>query len=206
MKKNRLIILASLALVSALIFAGCGQGTAGTDAQSKGQQNQDEGRAQTQGSASAANEENAIYGNVTAIDGSTITLQLGALNQNEPAGGQDGTPPSGAGQGGGQDAGQPSKMPSGLPSGAQASALPSNGQRPSMLTLTDETRIITIPDESIVTVAGRDNQDTGLGAIQVGSTLKVVYAQDGAAIQSVVVMNAGGFTGKESGGSAPSAS
>ncbi len=219
MKNNRWIVFTVLALISALSLAGCGQETASTDVQASMQQTTDASQAQTQDSATATAEENAIYGEVTAVDGSTITLQIGTLNQGRL--GEDGAPPSGAGQDndGAQPSGMPSDMPSGeqpsgmpsdIPSGEQPSGMPSNmpsgGQRPSMLTLTDETKTITIPDESIVTVTGQDSQETGLAAIKVGSTLEVVYAQDGETIASVVVMNGGGFSGGSGGGSTPAAS
>lgn len=209
MKKYRLIISALLVLFTAVLLAGCGQGTAAADTQ------QTQGGSQAQATAPAS-EENTIYGNVTAIDGSSITLELGTLNQEAMPGGQDGAPPAGA-QGSGQAGEAPSGMPSDLPSGGQPSGMPSgeqppetpsDGARPSMLTLTGETKTITISDESIITVTGQDSQKTGLAAVREGSTLKVVFAQDGQTIQSVVVLNGGGgFPGGADGKeNAPSAS
>jgi|GEM_PF-468179 len=204
MKKNRLIIIALLSVFTALMLAGCQTQASGEDSQSSEQQTAEASQAQPQSSASAVQEDNAVYGTVTAIDGNTVTLELGTLNENAQLNGQDGP-----GQGGGQNgkpsgsapSDMPSDMPSGdmpsdMPSGEMPSDMPSDGERPSMLTSTGETITITIPDESIITVTGVEGQETGLAAIQEGSTLKIVYAQDGETIQSVVVLNGGdGFSG-----------
>jgi hypothetical protein len=204
MKKYRLIIFALLAVLAVVTLTGCGQGAASADMQSSVQQTQGETQAQAQ-SGAAAEDKDAIYGNVTAIDGNNITLELGTVNQGALPDGQDGAPPSGAGQGNGQDGGQPSGMPSDMPSGEQPSGMPSDmpsgGERPSMLSLTGETKTITVSDESVIATTGSDSQKTGLAAIQVGSTVKVVYAQDGETIQSITVMNGGeGFPGSAGGG------
>ncbi len=88
----------------------------------------------------------SVYGKVTAVDGSKVTLSLGALNQ-------------GAGGGPGNASGQKNNPPA---KNGSASESANSGTAPSrqqggrqgnfeMLTLTGETKTITISDESILT-------------------------------------------------------
>ena len=207
MKKIRFILM--IVLAAAFVFTAC-----------SAQTSDENSAAQSAASGDASNDANAIYGNVTAIDGSTITLALGTLNQDAvPDGdGQPGAQPSGDGQ---NDDGPP-PMPSGQPSG-----IPSGGEQPSMLTLTGETIAITVTDENVINTpefnanqpdsqesrqsSQPSAQKTGLAAIQAGSVLKIVYASDNETIQSITVMNGfgGGFPGGSNRGnanSAPSAS
>lgn len=88
----------------------------------------------------------SVYGKVTAVDGSKVTLSLGTLNQ-------------GAGGGPGNVSGQKNNPPA---KNGSASESANSGTAPSrqregrqgnfeMLTLTGETKTITISDESILT-------------------------------------------------------
>ena len=204
MKKSRITI--SIVLIAAFLLTAC-----------SAQTSDENSAAQSAASGDASNDANAIYGNVTAIDGSTITLALGTLNQDAvPDGdGQPGVQPSGDRQNGG---GQLADMPSGQPAG-----MPSGGGQPSMLTLTGETIAITVTDENVITTpefnanqpdsqvsrqtSQPSAQKTGLAAIQTGSMLKIVYASDNETIQSITVINGlgGGFPGGSNRGNADSA-
>ncbi len=212
MRKKRLIVFLLVAVFASLLLAGC-QAEETTESQETSQeQTQAESQdVQTEASAATTETENAIYGNVTAIDGTSITLELGTLNEDmQTRGGQDGgegQPPSGEGQDGEEPAEMPSDMPSpedqpsDMPSGEQPSDLPSDGETPSMLTLTGETITITVDDESIIASFSDEDGETGLSAIEVGSTLKVVYADDGETVESITVMGGGmnGFSGDKPG-------
>lgn len=223
MKKGRVTLLIVFIFIAAFLAAACSAQPANENSQpessdesSPAQSASESSPAQSAGSGETSNDENTIYGNVTAIEGSSITLALGTLNQDSVPGGneQRGAQPSGDGQNGGGQApsGMPSGQPSDMPSG-QPSGMPSGGEQPSMLTLTGETITIAISDESLITTPGFNantsrqdsqqsseptDQKTGLAAIQTGSVLQVVYASDNETIQSITVMN--GFRGGQNGG------
>ena len=201
MRKKRLIVFLLVAVFASLLLAGC-QAEEATESQDTSQEEtQAESQdVQTEASAATTETENAIYGNVAAIDGTSFTLELGTLNEDMQArGGQDGQgqPPSGEGQ----DGEEPAGMLSDMPSGEQPSDLPSDGETPSMLTLTGKSITITVDDESIIASFSDEDGDTGLSAIEVGSTLKVVYADDGETVESITVMGGGmnGFSGGKPG-------
>lgn len=209
MKNKRILIIVSI-LIAAVLLASCGQAPtedANTSAQSANPSQTPTDHASTPESAnpsgSGAADQNAVYGNVTAISGDTITIAVGTLNQQaRPSGSapaQQGTD--------GQNNGTP---PSGNPSG-----MPSGGERPSMLTLTGETKNITVSDPSVISKqsfgSGPNSQQSGSSAqpsiatqqasltdIQVGSTLKITYASDNTTIQSIEIM--GGFNRGNQGG------
>jgi predicted small secreted protein len=195
MRKRRLKLLIVFVVAAAFLLSAC----TSQSADNALRQSADETAQPAADANGQSDDANTIYGSVTAINGSSITLELGTFNQDAF--------PNGGGQRGGQ---APSDMPS-----VQPSDMPS-GQRPSMLTLTGETTTITVTDESVITTPqfGRNetggqngrqevqpsDMQTGLAAIQEGSVLKVVYASDSKTIQSITVMN--GFSGGPGGESA----
>ncbi len=207
MRKRRLKLLIVFVVAAAFFLSACTSQSADNALRQSADETAQPAADETAQPAADANgqsdDANTIYGSVTAINGSSITLELGTFNQDAF--------PNGGGQRGGQGDGQaPSDMPS-----VQPSDMPS-GQRPSMLTLTGETTTITVTDESVITTPqfGRNetggqngrqevqpsDMQTGLAAIQEGSVLKVVYASDNKTIQSITVMN--GFSGGPGGESA----
>lgn len=138
-----------------------------------------------------------IYGQVTAIDGQNITIEVGTLNEN--GGGPKGSTPNGEAPSG--------EVPSGeAPSGEKStddSKDESSGEVPekpegednnstsedvdkkekpsgdfSMLTLTGEEKTITITDESIISSRTTEGTESGLASIEVGSTLMLTYVED----------------------------
>ena len=238
MKKNTKTVLIVTILIASLMLTACGQTQSPSDASfagtnaATGADAAASGQAQSSGEQASASDENAIYGEVTAINGSEITISVGTLNQQaRPSGDQQGTMPSGEG-GNKEQMGQnpPDSNASGQPSGGQ----PGDGQMPqgsgengaqpsgnqegrSMLTLTGETKTITVTDESVITTPSFNREQngqesasasaeasasakTGLAAIQTGSTIKIVYDSDNTTIKSITVMNGFGGRGNGPGG------
>ncbi len=184
-------------------------------------------------SASAAGE-TTIYGQVTAIDGSSITLALATVSQNAPSGEMpsgempsgdmpampsDGSIPSeGAQPSGSQDTDavssatqntegeQPSGEVPSMPSGGQG------GQRGGV-ELTGEEQTITISDNTAITIQSRDGSTEGaLSDIEVGDILSVTMS--GNSVTAITIMQlgggmaggqpGGGMGGPDSSGAAPS--
>lgn len=143
---------------------------------------------------------NSFYGKVTAVQGATITLAVGTMKQGNGRGGPEGAKPSGAASGVSSAGSRPER--------SQNSA----GFNP--LTLTGETKTITISDASVLSKQqmgmkrGRQEASSGaasssqgqleasasLSEIQKGTILKVTYRSDGKTLASVVMM--GGAQGK----------
>lgn len=136
-------------------------------------------------SQQSADNQTTVYGKVTAVDGSKITLALGTLNRGEGGGRQE----SGKGQSGASGSEQKGDPPSkdNTASGGDSSEGKNQRQPGSggeggfeMLTLTGETKTITISDESILTRQsmrgnrqtpdGKTEQGTGSTASSAGDT------------------------------------
>ncbi len=136
-------------------------------------------------SQQSADNQTTVYGKVTAVDGSKITLALGTLNRGEGGGRQE----SGKGQGDASGSEQKGNPPSkddtasgGNNSEGKNQKQPGSGGEGGfeMLTLTGETKSITISDESILTRQsmrgnrqtpdGKTEQGTGSTASSAGDT------------------------------------
>lgn len=148
MKSNKLFRVAAGLLIAAniLAFTACSQQNASAATNTANAPN----------AANAQNGQNTIYGKVTAVDGTKITLALGTLNQR--GGGQQGNSsennpgsrPNGAG--GGQQtsgAGRPQQG-----TGSRQGGAANGWQGSDLLTMTGETKTITITDPSIITRFG----------------------------------------------------
>ncbi len=109
-----------------------------------------------------------IYGEVTAISNNEITLSLGTLN----------TLPR-------QDKNNEDSETTNAVSGAtdKVKSVYTNS-----LTLSGEKKTITITDESIITLQKSDSSITGLDAIEVGNTLKIVYTHDSVNNETLTVI------------------
>ena len=171
----------------------------------------------TQAAASGAGSknENAVYGKVTAVDGSTITLAVGTLNTEDSKGERTGGVSGSSGTGEGPDKGQPrggnGSRPEDAASGINNASHPNAGDGfGSMLTLTGETKTITISDESILSkqqmkggrgpkgtssgeskesqTASEQTVSASLSDIQEGTTLRVTYQSDGKTLASVDIL------------------
>lgn len=170
MKKITILSILSICALSACLLCACDSKTEDTPAQTQDKQ-----------TAATLTEGNSLYGKVTAIDGNKITLALGEMPempQGAPGGQKtddnaatDGqkTPPVNREQNSnttdGSDNSNPDTQP---PSGI--SDTDAKGQR-KMLTLSGETKEITISDESIIF-------NGTLADISVDSVLKLTYEGD----------------------------
>jgi hypothetical protein len=176
-------------------------------------------------SASAAGE-TTIYGQVTAIDGSSITLALATMSQNAPSGEM----PSGEMPSGEMPSGDMPAMPSdgsipsegAQPSGSQdtdavssatqntegeqpsgeAPSMPSGGQggQRGGVELTGEEQTITISDNTAITIQSRDGSTEGtLSDIEAGDILSVTMS--GNSVTAITIMQmGGGMAGGQPGG------
>lgn len=142
--KNKIAKAAAgfLAAISLLTFTACSQQTAAQP-----------GRGQNQNQ----NGETSIFGKVTAVSGSKITLALGTFGQGgvRSGGRNPGTPPNGDGQrsssgNNAQQNGQQAGGNRGNGSGANGQSRPSRGMGEA-ITLTGESKTIEITDTSILT-------------------------------------------------------
>jgi len=164
MKKITILSMISICILSACLLCACDSKTENTPNQNPDQQ-----------TAGNLTEGDALYGKVSAIDGSNITLALGEMPEMqkdspdaqkpdniEATDGQK-TPPSNQEQNG-----NPADRPdSDAQPPSDASGTEGRGQR-EMLTLSGKTKTITISDESIIT-------NGTLADISVDSLLKLTY-------------------------------
>ncbi len=153
--------------------------------------------------SAAAN--SVLFGQITAIDGTNITIAAGAPPQrpqmNESQNGADATSsatangdaPTGPQDGNGPSGDMPQqngKVPGNPPSGG---AFRGDGDVPGGMTLTEEEKTITVSDSTVITIqSGSDSKTGSLADLQTGD---IVTAQtDGKEVMSITVMRmAGGF-------------
>lgn len=208
MKKRRMGIF-FLAFACVLGMSACSQQTASSSEAQSG------ASSVNAGGASSASDDHAVYGKVTAVDGSKITIAVGTLRGWQ--GGKSGTASgTGSGQspqngkGGASRSGGSNTSRPGTGNGGQ------NGLDP--LTLTGESKTITISDAGILQFQsmgrGRGRQAASSGAeqnssaapsvsgsessrsaslsdIKVGTILKITYQSDGTTPASVVILGGG---------------
>lgn len=227
MKKwNNLRIGALLLAVACLIgTSACSSAQAGTSSSASSEESSTQAAEAV--SHTGTDDQNTIYGKVTAVDGDKITLAVGTLNGKGRMGGgqsmggngtESGSASGGSGNrqgpGGGQPGGGNGSKPEGSASGAGNASMPDRqGGSDDLLTLTGETKTITISDESILSkqqMGGRrgpqgassgDVQESSsvsqetesaatasLSEIQEGTILKVTYQSDGETLSSVVIL------------------
>ena len=145
----------------------------------------------------------AVVGKITALDGTTVTLQLGELTENQPGDppSQDSTQPSGDNadgdnntQGTGDsssstDAQTGSSTP---PSGQNAP--PSDGQGPapgSTFTTGEETTTVDLSGAAITRESQSGTTDASLSDLAVGDVIEVTMGEDNTAT-AVVIKSVGG--------------
>jgi len=201
MRKNKFIKPAALLLAVACVlsFSACSKQSSSTEAVSNE-------------ATTTTSNQTTIYGKVTAIDGTKVTLALGTMNT-RPA-------HSGAATSTAQPSGTPSAPPSGGDGTASQAPPSGNHEGQSALTLTGKTKTITISDtsilkkESIPTAGNWDkqsnsksstdtskNSDTtrqaptmtttsaALSDVTVGTIVKVTYETSGEKLVSVIITN-----------------
>lgn len=213
--KHKLITLLLCITVSCTLIGGCQSSSGSTQNSSANTSSSGvETDAKTDSSQSeSAQDDNAITGQVTAIDGNTITLALGeraARPDGDFMPPENGEKPSGNGGGdtlqtgdndetaasgdnssattSGADGGTP-------PSGESGGTPPSgNGGSPGGLTLTGEEKTITIDDSTTITKdsMGQSSEAT-IDDITDGSILTVVM--DGETVVSITISDFGGGNG-----------
>ena len=126
-----------------------------------------------QSQTDAQPQQNGTFGQVTQIDGNSVTLALASMGG--PGGGQNGQAPQGNAPADANGQAPQGNAPTDANGKAQQGNPPSGGQAPS-LTLTGETITFTVDDATQITLrGGRDAQNaTGsLADIQVGTILMV---------------------------------
>lgn len=163
MRKFKNLIALCLAAACVVSLAACSQQSSASETSSQssaaGTSSQAPTQIDQQGSASSASsDQDVVYGKVTAVDGSKITIALGTLNFQERgrSGGSE-SRPGGTSSGNGQE------------SGRQSAGSRSSGQKnfSSLLTLTGESKTITISDASALKkqeMSRGDHNRTGSGA------------------------------------------
>ncbi|MFB0919711.1 MAG: stalk domain-containing protein [Oscillospiraceae bacterium] len=147
--------------------------------------------------AGATSSEETLFGQVTAISGSTITLALATDDMQK----SEGTPPSGAPSGTSNSSTSgtvPSAPPtdsstSGSSSGTAPSAPPSGSGTEGGLTLTAETKTITVSDSTVITLDDKGQSTSAkLSDITVGSILSVTMSDGTVKAITIRQMQTGG--------------
>ena len=145
-----------------------------------------------------------VTGQVTAVEGNSVTLVLGELaempaaeaptvdgSSEAPTGGGSGEAPTGeAPAGGGSGEAPTGDAPAGSGSGeAPTGEAPAGGGAMSGFTAGDESVTITITDATVITVEGMGESTAGtVSDITVGSILQVVFGDDNT-VTSITVRN-----------------
>ncbi len=179
---KKLLVLCLAAACSVSLVA-CSQQASDAGASSQAQAQTDQ-----QGSASSAQaDQNVVYGKVTAVDGSKITMDIGTLNFQGRGRNGTGSRPQG-GSGGSRPAGS---RPSGQP-----------GQRANfsnLLTLTGKSTTVTVSDAGVLKKqempSGGANRQRGaqtssasLSDVKTGDILKVTTEKSDGKLISVLIM------------------
>ena len=189
--KNKRIKLTVLAMIIMSIFAfsGCSSTSAS-------------------GTAMSSTSGTTVYGKVTGISGSEITVALGTMNE----GGGDqptGEKPSGDAPTGGQTSGTqttgetPPAQPTDGTAAADGTKPPegTTGEMPEILTLTGESQTITLSDSIIITrqtmqepgtqstnATATSDESASSSDIAVGSILMITYTGSSDEIASIQIM------------------
>lgn len=161
------------------------------------------GCANNTGTGDAAN--TVLYGQITAIDGSSVTIAVGAQPQRPQ---MDGAQP----QDGGQADAPPNGPQGGPPSGdwprsdGNAPDFPSgdrprsDGNAPGGMTLTGEEQTFTVTDSTVITVRSGNGSETGaLADLKTGDIITV--QADGGMAKSITVMRMTGSLPEQDGNS-----
>lgn len=134
----------------------------------------------------------STYGQITSIDGNSITVALGTKKERQapekqgngemssgqpehPSDAKD-TPPSDS-----------DKMPK-----SSDDANSKKRERPSMLDLTGESKTVTLTDSTTITIQSRDESKTGtVSDLQVGDTISFDLASDGTTVTALKMQSMG---------------
>lgn len=181
--KNKRIRLGALAMITLSIFAftACSNSSS-NDAAAK----------------TTTTNEDAVYAQVTAVDGSAVAVAMGIMNENS------GEQPTGEQQTGEQSTAQNGETPPEKPADGTTAPAGNAGGSPEMLTLTGETRTLTLSDSVVITKqamqepgtqssSSTSDETASAADITVGSILIITY--DGDDITSIQIMGGGGQPG-----------
>lgn len=193
--RHKSVQVLSIGVLSAMLLAGCSSSTTGTtDSASTPAATVS---SETTSSAPTQTADTATYGQITTIEGSTITVELGTKKEMNKGGGQgekrpEGTAPSGQPE-------MPNDQnnetpPSGQPEAPEGSDN-ANAQKKenfSMLDLTGETKTITVTDATTITIQSRGESSTGaLSDLQVGSTISFELSDDDSTATAITLQSMG---------------
>lgn len=194
--KNKLIALLLCVTVSCTLLGGCQSSLGNAQNDSSGSSSNVETGAETADSSQSetTRDDNAITGQVTAIDGNTITLALGERAA-RPDG--DSTPP-----GNGEKPSEPTSgdaVQTEDSDGTGGTPPSGNGGGPGGLTLTGEEKSITIDESTTITKDSMgQSSDATIDDITDGTILTVII--DGETVVSVTISDFGGGNGGGRGG------
>ena len=178
MKNKRWAVMLCFVLALA-VMAGCQSSTSGS------------------GNSATASDDTTVFGQVSSIDGNSITLALGTMSQRRETGEMpSGEMPSfGAGEmpSGGMPSFEAGEMPSGgIPSFEAGEMQGDNNSGVPGIELTGEKMTITVTDDTVITVQGMGaNTEGSLSDIEVSSILSVTMSGD--AVTAITVMPSGGM-------------
>lgn len=209
--RHKSLKIVSIGLISAMLLAGCG----GSDSKSTDASTPTSTEAPANKSVEDQSS-NKTYGQITAIDGTTITVALGTMkdrgNKQNGGGRGDGqTMPSGKpDMPQGSDNANPPEAPTGsdnanapeVPTGSD-DANKKNGERPSMIDLTGETQTITVGDSTKISIRSmNESKDGTLSDLQVGDTISFELSDDNKTATSITSQSFSGGGKGEKGNSA----
>ncbi|WKY42802.1 hypothetical protein Q5O14_08925 [Eubacteriaceae bacterium ES2] len=150
-------------------------------------------------------EDSAIYGQISAVDDTSLTIEVGEMTKpsgdagQQPAGDDNATPPDNAETDATTEATEtgetPPEAPEGSTDGTQSSQ---GGGSMSQITLTGETKTLTITDATtIITMAGNPDDisssstEGSISDLIVGATVKITLESDDE-IATIEIMGGGG--------------
>lgn len=186
--KNKRIQLILLAMITLSIFAFSGCSNSGTTSGT------------AKGTTTASTGGTTVYGKVTGISGSEITIALGTMNE----GGGD--QPTGEKPTGDQTSGTQTtaETPPAQPTDGMTSPAGTTTGAPEMLTLTGESQTITIVDTITITrqtmpepgtqsssTTANSDESASSADITVGSMLMITYTGSSEELASIQIMGGG---------------
>jgi|GEM_PF-3269331 len=209
-------IARSTALLCALALALCAAGCGGASAPVVSTDGSPSAASVVESGEQASQSSEAVMVRVTAVDGSTITADLGEAAQGGMPDGQkpDGQAPSGSGQTPPQ-APADGQAPSGAPDGQ--SGMPDGGQKPDgqkpdggkggqdQFTSTGKSVTFTIGASTEITGGGKDASGAAQSDIKAGSILLVTLGSDNTALK-ISILGGGQMAQPHDGGPSSSQS
>ncbi|MDO5520096.1 MAG: hypothetical protein Q4G58_06350 [bacterium] len=207
--RHKTLKIVSIGVMSAMLLVGCGGSSSST---TDSNTNAETNAGNVNNEASNQENDNKTYGQITAIDGSTITVALGTMkNRGNRGDGSGQTMPSGKpDMPQGSDNANAPEAPTGsdnanapeAPTGSN-DANKKGGQGFSMLDLTGETATISVSDSTKISIKSRtESTDGTISDLQVGDTISFELSDDNKTATTITSQSMGGKGGQ--GGQKPS--